>query len=385
VKPTADPRPLVLHCVHRFSIGGLENGIVNLINTMPADRWRHAVLAVTEVDPGFAQRIRRDDVRCLSLHKPPGQALKLYPRVYRLLRELRPAILHTRNLGTLEFQLPAWAARVPGRVHGEHGRDIDDVQGTSRRHIALRRLYRPFVQQQIVLGAELAAYLKREVGVPAARLSSIYNGVDHLRFTPAPQRTPIDGCPFTDPSLWLVGTVGRLQPVKAQTLLVQAFIAALRQRPALRERLRLVLVGDGPLRAECEARLDEAGMAGLAWLAGERADVPEVMRGLNCFVLPSLAEGISNTILEAMASGLPVLATQVGANAELVEPGVSGELVPADNVPALASALLALAQDPARAAVMGVAGRRIVEQRFSLPAMVAAYEGVYRRLLARQE
>jgi sugar transferase (PEP-CTERM/EpsH1 system associated) len=385
VKPTADPRPLVLHCVHRFSIGGLENGIVNLINTLSADRWRHAVLAVTEVDPGFAQRIRRDDVRCLSLHKPPGQALTLYPRVYRLLRELRPAILHTRNLGTLEFQLPAWAARVPGRVHGEHGRDIDDVHGTNRRHIALRRFYRPFVQQQIVLGAELAAYLKREIGVPAARLTSIYNGVDHQRFTPAARRTPIDGCPFTDPSLWLVGSVGRLQPVKAQTLLVQAFIAALRQQPALRDRLRLVLVGDGALRAECEARLDEAGMGRLAWLAGERADVPEVMRGLNCFVLPSLAEGISNTILEAMASGLPVLATRVGANAELVEPGVSGELVPANDVPALAAALLALAQDPARSAVMGVAGRRIVEQRFSLPAMVAAYEGVYRRLLARQE
>jgi glycosyltransferase involved in cell wall biosynthesis len=98
-----------------------------------------------------------------------------------------------------------------------------------------------------------------------------------------------------------------------------------------------------------------------------------------------LAEGISNTILEAMASGLPVLATHVGANAELVEPGVSGELVPANDVSALAAALLALAQDPARSAVMGVAGRRIVEQRFSLPAMVAAYEGVYRRLLARQE
>jgi sugar transferase (PEP-CTERM/EpsH1 system associated) len=385
VRPSADPRPLVLHCVHRFSIGGLENGIVNLINSLPADRWRHAVLAVTEVDPGFAQRIRRDDVHCVSLHKPPGQALKLYPRVWRLLRELRPAIMHTRNLGTLEFQLPAWAARVPGRVHGEHGRDIDDVQGTNRRHIALRRLFRPFVQQQIVLGAELAAYLKREVGVPAARLTSICNGVDLLRFTPAASRTPIAGCPFTDPSLWLVGSVGRLQPVKAQTLLVRAFIAALHQQPALRERLRLVLVGDGPLRGECEVLLREAGMAELAWLAGERADVPEVMRGLNCFVLPSLAEGISNTILEAMASGLPVLATDVGASAELVLTGVSGVVVPADDVPSLAAALLALAQDPARAAAMGGAGRRIVEQRFSLSAMVAAYEVVYQRLLMRKE
>jgi glycosyltransferase involved in cell wall biosynthesis len=109
------------------------------------------------------------------------------------------------------------------------------------------------------------------------------------------------------------------------------------------------------------------------------------MRGLNCFVLPSLAEGISNTILEAMASGLPVLATDVGASAELVQTGVSGVVVPADDVPSLAAALLALAQDPARAAAMGGAGRRIVEQRFSLSAMVAAYEVVYQRLLMRKE
>ena len=93
-----------------------------------------------------------------------------------------------------------------------------------------------------------------------------------------------------------------MQTVKAQPVLARAFVRALELQPQLRARLRLVMVGDGPLRAEAQAVLDHAGVAALAWLPGERADVPDVMRGLDCFVLPSLAEGISNTILEAMAS-----------------------------------------------------------------------------------
>ena len=111
--------------------------------------------------------------------------------------------------------------------------------------------------------------------------------------------------------------------------------------PALRERARLVMVGDGPLRAECQAVLDAARPRRLAWLPGERSDVPDVMRGLDAFVLPSLAEGISNTILEAMASGLPVIATDVGGNAELVGAGRRGHLVPSDDVDAMAQAMVA--------------------------------------------
>ncbi|MBS0593321.1 MAG: glycosyltransferase, partial [Proteobacteria bacterium] len=164
--------------------------------------------------------------------------------------------------------------------------------------------------------------------------------------------------------------------------LARAFVRALQREPALRGRLRLVLVGDGPLRAQCAAVLAEAGVAELAWLPGERADVPAVMGGLHVFALPSLAEGVSNTILEAMASGLPVAATAVGGNVELVEEGATGLLVPAADPEALAGALMALAADPGRAAAMGRAGRAMAEARFSLDAMVATYRGVYDRALA---
>lgn len=384
----AEGRPLICHVVYRFSVGGLENGVVNLINHLPRDRWRHAVVSLTDVDAAFAARITTPGVALHALHKPPGQGYKQWPVLAQLFRQMRPTIVHTRNLAALEAQLPAWWTGVPGRVHGEHGRDVEDPHGTSRKHQWMRRLYRPFVQHTIALGRELADYARRRVGIPADRLHTIYNGVDTARFTPSPGgRAPIAGSPFNGPGMWLLGTVGRMQSVKAQPVLVRAFVQALSEAPALRDRLRLVLVGDGPLRADCEEILRHAGMTDLAWFAGERADVPDVMRGLDCFVLPSLAEGISNTILEAMASGLPVLATEVGANGELVVPGRTGQLVAPGDASALARGLQQLAADPAVSAGMGQAGRIRVEQSFSLDAMVAAYDGVYQRVLQarRQE
>ena len=373
----ADPRPLVLHVVYRFDVGGLENGVVNIINHMPVRAYRHAVLALTEATD-FRRRILRDDVQVIALHKPPGHSMWLYPTLFRLIRRLRPAIVHSRNLAALEAQVPAWAARVPVRIHGEHGRDVDDLRGASRKHQWIRRLYRPFVSHYVALGGELTDYLVTQVGVTRSGVTSICNGVDTTRFRPAEGKPEaIGGCPFDGHDHWLVGTVGRMQAVKDQLTLVRAFVLALRQRPGLRERVRLVMVGDGPLRAESLAILEAAGVAELAWLPGERHDVAEVMRGLSCFVLPSLAEGVSNTILEAMASGLPVIATAVGANPELVQHGVTGEIVASADAEALSASIIRLATNPELAGAMGRAGRAAAEIRFSLEAMTSAYQSLY--------
>ena len=188
---------------------------------------------------------------------------------------------------------------------------------------------------------------------------------------------PIEGCPFDAVRHWCVGTVGRMQAVKNQPDLARAFVLALHRQPALRERLRLVMVGDGRLRAESLAILEAAGVAELAWLPGERHDVAGVMRGLSCFVLPSLAEGVSNTILEAMACGLPVIATGVGANADLVLHGETGEIVAPADAQALAASIVRLAAQPELAQAMGRAGRAAAQTRFSLPAMITAYQSLY--------
>jgi sugar transferase (PEP-CTERM/EpsH1 system associated) len=376
----ADSRPLVVHVMHRFDVGGLENGVVNLINHMPADRYRHAIIALTEVTD-FRKRIRRDDVQFISLNKPPGHLFALYPRLFGLFREMRPAIVHSRNLAALEVTVPAWAAGVRVRIQGEHGRDVGDLDGTNRKYQWVRRIYNPFVTHYVALSRDLESWLIERVGIPARKVAQVYNGVDASRFHPAEGLSSIDGCPFRRPQHWLIGTVGRMQTVKDQPLLARAFIRALELDPSLKSTLRLVMVGEGPLRAEAMQLLEQAGVADLAWLPGERHDVPDVLRGLDCFVLPSLAEGISNTILEAMASGRAVIATRVGGNPELVAEGRTGCLVPASNVEALARALVDYADNPERTRAMGKAGRAEVERRFSMEAMVAAYLGLYDRLL----
>lgn len=383
ITSTRDARDLIVHVVYRFDVGGLENGVVNLINTLSADRWRHAIVALDRVEPGFFARIKREDVTPLSLHKAPGHAIKLYPRLVRLFREMRPAIVHTRNLAALEVTVPAWLAGVPARIHGEHGRETADLDGVRRKYRLVRRAYSPFVDHYITVSKDLESYLEHGVGIAKTRITQIYNGVDDVRFAPAMQRGPIPGCPFVDPGLWLVGTVGRMEAVKDQVTLVAAFAHAVSISDAARRRMRLVLVGAGPLRARAEQVASAAGVSELVWFAGERPDIPGVMRGLDCFVLPSQGEGISNTILEAMASGLPVIATRVGGNAELVQEGVTGTLVPRQNPPALAECMLACFGDPVRTRNYGSAGRRLIEQRFSLRRMAQEYEQVYLGVLGR--
>lgn len=374
----ADVRPLVMHVLHRFDTGGLENGVVNLINRLPRGRWRHMVVALTEVTD-FRLRLADPDVACMALHKPPGHGLRVYPALWKLIRAHRPAIVHTRNLAALEMQPVAWAAGVPGRVHGEHGRDADDLDGSSRRHRRIRRVFAPFVQRYVTVSRELQDYLISAVGIAPGRVQAICNGVDAERFAPPAggASAVLPGCPFEPGRHWLVGAVGRLQTVKNQALLARAFARAVAGRPAMRDDARLVIVGEGGHRPAIESALAAGGVSDLTWLAGERRDVPEVLRALDVFVLPSLAEGISNTILEAMSCGRPVIASRVGGNAELVADGITGELFDSGDEVGLAARLQRHHAERGMSRAMGAAARARVLECFSLEGMVAAYDALY--------
>ncbi|ABI55494.1 TIGR03088 family PEP-CTERM/XrtA system glycosyltransferase [Alkalilimnicola ehrlichii MLHE-1] len=377
-----DERPLVAHIIHRLDVGGMENGLVNLINHMPAERYRHAIVCMTRYTD-FSQRIHRDDVSLHALHKREGKDLGVHRRLHRLLRSLRPAIVHTRNLATLEAQATAAAAGVRARIHGEHGWDIGDLDGARTKHRLMRRLARPLVGRYIALSRQQLDYLAGAIGVPEGRLHHVCNGVDTHRFRPRrrDEASPLpDG--FAPEGSLVVGSVMRMQAVKAPEDLVDAFIALRERAPARFPRLRLVLVGDGPLSERVARRLAEAGVADQAWLPGARDDVAAVMRALDLFVLPSLAEGICNTVLEAMACGLPVVATEVGGNPDLVRPGETGTLVPAGDPSTLARHLQAYLDDPERRQREGEAARARAEAVFSMEAMVEGYMRVYDQALA---
>lgn len=370
--------PLIAHIIYSLGVGGLENGLVNLINRMPPDQYRHAIICLKN-STDFSSRLHRKDVSIYELNKKEGQDWASFVSLYRLLRKIKPDIVHTRNLAAIEYQIPALLAGVRLRVHGEHGWDTFDPQGENKKYQWLRRFMSLLIHRFIPLSQHLQNYLLEKVKIPEQKISRICNGVDTDRFKPRSDvRQALQDCPFTaNDDQILIGTVGRMHGVKDQLTLVRAFIELLEQYPELTDFVRLVIIGEGPLRAKALQLLAENKLDCYAWLPGQRDDIAEIMHFLDIFVLPSQAEGISNTILEAMASGLPVIATNVGGNQELVVHGQTGFLVEKQNPPQMRGYLFEYVKDKSKRQLHGKNGRQRVLTEFSMDEMVTRYRAVY--------
>jgi sugar transferase (PEP-CTERM/EpsH1 system associated) len=324
----------------------------------------------------MARRLPRA-VHVHALGKRPGFDVKAIARLTALVRRLRPDVLHSRNWSAFDAVLAGRLAGVPTLVHGEHGREIADPHGLNRRRNVLRRLCAPLVSRFVTVSDDLHRWLVATVGIPAGKVETIHNGVNLEGFVHESREAGRRalGLPA---GLTVIGTVGRLDPVKDQAGLIDAFGLL----PDPRRQLALVIVGDGPCRMPLEALARRPDVAGRVRLLGERADVPLLLQGFDLFVLPSIAEGMSNTLLEAMASGLPVVATRTGGNPELVEDGVTGTLVPVGDRPALAAALHRYVADPHLLALHGKASRQRAVDSFSLDRMARRYAQLYRSLSA---
>jgi sugar transferase (PEP-CTERM/EpsH1 system associated) len=354
----------IAHVVHRFDCGGLQNGMVNIINRLPAEEFDHTIISLTD-STEFRSRLT-EDIPLVELHKRPGNSPAYLYRVWKMLRGARFDVLHTRNLPCLEAQLAGLLAGVPARVHGEHGWDVFDLQGTKRRYRWLRRAFRLVVCRYVVVSRHLQDYLTATIGVHPQRIARIPNGVDAQKFQ------PLVGGPRADP--FVIGSVGRIETVKDYMTLARALALIAREWPVCPQ---LVLVGEGSERNAIVAYLQAQGLARFCELTGARDDVPDLMRRFSVFVLPSRAEGMSNTILEAMASGLPVIATAVGGNGELVVDGETGFLVPPGDPGAIAARLTYYREHPEVLGRHGRAARERVLREFSLDVMAEGYRRLY--------
>jgi len=374
--------PLIVHLTYSLDFGGLETLLIERINRMPAGAYRHAVVALTRTTD-FVRKITKPDVGVYALNKQPGLSLGTHVELFKLLRRLRPAILHTYNLAAIEYAPVALLAGVPVRINGLHGRDAADPEGRNPKHKLLRQLMLPFYDCCYANSGDMLAWNRDVIGVPGHKSCLLANGIDAERFRPLERDEARPDFGF-GPGCRVIGSVGRVQDVKDHATLVDAFALLRAHLPEQAGTLRLAIVGDGPLLAPLRDKVRALGLEGLVWLPGARYDIPEILRGFDVYAISSIAEGTPGSVLEAMASGLPAVGTRVGGVPEVIADGVTGRVVPPRDPAAMADALAQYLQAPGLAAAHGAAGRARVLSHYSMPAMVAGYQALYDSLCERK-
>lgn len=365
----------LMHVVHTMEVGGMERLVVDLIEGFSSDRYDRYVCCLAQRG-ALADQLERIGVPVYCLDKGAGVRWGLPWRVRALIHRLGISIVHTHNLaGLLYGGVGAALGRAKVLVHTEHGRDLDFYRSPTLQRLewALTSLPNCVVAVSQPLFDELR-YAQR---IPLSRLLMIGNGVrvERCRVTPPRDLGARLGIGERDR---LVGIIARLVPVKDHVTMLRAMRTVIRTMPEA----RLLVVGGGPLRPELESEAARLDIAPRVTFLGVRHDIPELLNLLDVFALSSLSEGMSMTILEAMAAKRPVAATDVGGNSWLVHHEKTGLLVPSRDPDRLAQAILRLLSDRALAAHFGEAGHRLVRERFQLSDVVRQYDTLYQHLLS---
>ena len=357
----------VLHILYSFDIGVLEKGITMLVNNA-SRKFEHSILCMSA--SGDSKYLLNKNIPIIEMHKPPGNSINSIIRLAKKIKELNPDVIHTRNWSGVDGIIAARMAGCKVVVHGEHGWGMDDPQGAHPKRRFARRWLSLGVMEFTAVSQQIKTWLEEDVRV-FRPVTQIYNGVD---IQPLQGDQKADGLRrelgLADSTL-LIGTVGRLDPIKDQAGLIRSFLDVHQQLP----NCHLVLVGDGPERVNLE-KLCVDGVH----LLGMRSDVSSILQQLDVFVLPSLNEGISNTILEAMASGLPIVATTVGGTPELIEHESNGLLVEPGNYVGLAESMRRYLKSAELRNSHGSRNLEVINRKFSIKAMVAGYENVWERV-----
>ncbi|MBF0265650.1 MAG: glycosyltransferase [Gammaproteobacteria bacterium] len=357
----------VLHLIYRFDIGGLEKVLAESINNLN-EGFEHTVVSLTEIAQ-YASENLNYQIPLIALNKKPGNDFSIYGRLYKLLKEIKPDVLHTYNLPTLEYQLIAFFAGVKIRIHAEHGRDISDPEGKNKKYNILRRVINPFVKHWVTVSNDLYLWLQTTVKIADHKNKLIYNGVDTEIFKPS--NKVHNG--------FIIGTIGRFDPIKNQKILIDTFLHIKNTEPELISHLKICIIGKGDEFENIQQLIKQNDLENYFDLPGVKYDINEQLNNFDIFVLPSIAEGVPMTLLEAMSVGLPSICSNVGGIPEVL-PHNSGYLVAPENVQELSEKLIELMKDANKRKEMGQNARKQVIENFSIQAMVNQYKKLYSKL-----
>jgi sugar transferase (PEP-CTERM/EpsH1 system associated) len=362
-----------------LDVGGLERVVLRLLERLDRARFAPSVVALERAG-ALAHELEHLDVPLTVMPRKDRLDPALAFRLARVLREHDARVVHTHNptphlYGAVAAGLARPVLRpdaAPRVVHTKHGRNYP----TEPRKVGVNRVASALTDRVVAVSEdarEVAVAIER---VPAHKVVTILNGVDTDEYRPRGHVDAARARLGVASGGFHVGCVARLSPEKDHATLLAAFAALLRDRPDA----HLTLVGDGTERDRLEGLARELGLASAVTFAGMRDDVAEVLDAFDVFALSSLTEGISLTLVEAASAGLPIVATDVGGNAEIVADGDTGLLVRPADPSALAGALARIAATERRAA-MGLRGRERMIARFGAAEMTRAYEALYDELL----
>jgi sugar transferase (PEP-CTERM/EpsH1 system associated) len=364
----------IMHVLACLGHGGTEFGILKLKEGLGNEQFEHRICTTRQVDSEFVQAHGLNEL----LFDAAGSGRGLQFPILRLLeifRKYRPHIVHTRNWGGLEAVLAARLAGVPAVIHSEHGYEVGNLAGVPLRQRVFRCFAYSIADQVVTVTRELRDYHARQGWTRPERIVVIYNGVDTKRFSPSAQsRERVRSELGIPPQRLVMGSVGRLVPIKDYRTLLQVAECLVERKVDV----HVLLVGKGPELERLSGQASESPLLKeRVTFAGASDRVPELLNGMDVFVLPSLGEGMSNTLLEAMAVGLPIIATRVGGNPEVIgEEQADGLFTPGD-IPALTERILRLAGNAGMRSRLGAAGRKRAMETYSLEGMMRSYRDLY--------
>lgn len=360
----------VVHLTTDLGLGGRERVIVDLCNKLLDMDYRSSICCLRWSGP-LAKRLR-SEVEIIQLYKKQRLDLSIVFPLKNYLRYRKIDILHAHNPGTLLYGLLAakWAG-TPAIINTEHG---FASQLSLKTRLKDRLLYQ-YVDRITTVSEKLKNDLISTFGIENRKVQTLRNGISSAKIEeePSVSRKKIG---MSEDHL-NIGIIARLVPVKNHRMIFEAFHIVRTQNPAV----RLWVVGSGDLKTELEKQARMLGIQHDVVFMGSRTDVPVILNALDLFVLCSFSEGLSITLLEAMSAGLPIVATNVGGNSEVIEHGKSGLLVESDQSEDLAESILKLIVNKDLAQKMGLAASHRFAEQFSIDCMTQKMDKLYRSLL----
>ncbi|MDY6844911.1 MAG: glycosyltransferase [Thermodesulfobacteriota bacterium] len=365
-------RVTVAQIVLSMETGGMETVIANILRNIDRKLYRVIVVCINRIGE-IGRELQAEDIKIIRRPLMPGKSSFVYPgTLIRTLKREGVDIVHTHSGCWHKALIAAKLSSVKGTIYTEHGRFAPDPLS----RVIHDRVISSLTDYVVPVSPDLEEYMRNTLKIPSRKIHRIENGIDTAYFGPSPKGISILNELNISENCFVVGNIARLRPVKDHKTLLHSFGIALKSCPDM----KLILVGDGPDKSNIERLIHELNLTEDVMLLGLRRDIQELLSVFDVFVLSSLSEGTSMTILEAMTAGKPVIATNVGGNSNLVIDGETGFLVKPGNPPELAEKLLLLQRDEAIRSNMGVKASERVKDKFEAQVMTRKYEALYSRL-----